>query len=135
MLRQEILLRKLWLKAWPGTASLIEPTNGSTPGFPDAFVSHKGLSGLIEFKVALPDHSVLLEASQRLWLLEREEDRPPVAIVALREDCFWTFSPWPQVTKGMPLQMDIPRDAIQLGWRGLTLPASLLEAAVVSWEE
>src|SRR3546814_9284520 len=98
-MRDEIILRRKWLDAWPGTYSLIEPSIGSTPGFPDCVAEYEGLLGLVEFKVE-KDGAIILEATQRLWLLDHIENNKRIALVALNSKGFFTVPAILVVKKG-----------------------------------
>lgn len=115
-MRDEIALRKNWLDAWPCPFTLIEPGIGSTPGCPDGHFSLAHRDGFIEFKVVKEGGTVLLEPSQRLWMLERSEVKPPLALVALHPGGWHCWSPWRQVVKGMPLSLPIPEWAASGDW-------------------
>jgi hypothetical protein len=104
MKRPELSLRSHWLKAWPGKASRIEPSIGSTPGFPDIWACHKGSAGLIEFKALDEEAHVTLEPSQRLWLIENIPHYDRVLIVTLSEQGCYLLPAPPLVHKGMPLR-------------------------------
>ena len=131
-MRPEIELRSSWLNIWPGEVSLIEPSKGSTPGFPDAFAASNGHAGLIEFKALDSDCHFLLEPSQRLWLLKNLPYYPRVAIVCLDREGFYTVPARAFTQKGMGLRHHGCYGR-QVKWTSSGLPSLALEAARLAW--
>ena len=91
MKREEIERRKKWLAYWEGAPpSRIEPSIGSTPGFPDCFLAWWGENGLVEFKALDGSGCFTFEPSQRLWMVENYEHCSiGIALCLLDHDGFW----------------------------------------------
>lgn len=102
-------------------ASRIEPSLGSTPGFPDIWASYKGVAGLVEFKALDEEAHFTLEPSQRLWLIENIPHYSRVLIVTLSDRGCYLLPASPLVRKGMPLRLPGIGPAF-LPWSALSLP-------------
>lgn len=131
-MRDEIALRKRWISAWPGSVSLIEPTIGSTPGFPDAFCMCRKEAGLVEFKVIDDDCVFELEPSQRLWLIENIPHYRRVIIVCMNEGGFYSVPAPLIVERGMPLRLKGCYGTM-IPWNAPSLPSYTLQSAREAW--
>jgi hypothetical protein len=121
-LRDEIVLRQKWLEDWPGHATLIEPTIGSTAGAPDASLVAKSFEpGWVEFKALDPDGLFKMEPSQRLWMRDFIRSSSRCAIVAMDNLGFFTIPIWEVLRLGYQPTYHAPSLPSIVGW--------------VTWEE
>src|SRR5688572_5144710 len=88
--REELKLRSLWLAEWPGHATLVEPSIGSTFGAPDAsLVAHNFAPGWVEFKAMDTDGWFKVRPDQRAWAREFVKFSPRIALVIMDDEGFY----------------------------------------------
>ena len=123
-MRDELLLRPKWLEKWPGFASLIEPSIGSTSGVPDVhLVADEFLPGWVEFKALEGEDSNLfkIRPEQKAWMRDYLPFDKRVAL-CLMDKKGWCLLP--------------VSDIVQASWqRQYVLDRSSLPSPFVPWED
>jgi len=112
--REELDLRKDWLRLWPGHATMVEPAKGSTFGTPDASLFHAEFSGWVEFKVAEASGDFKCRAPQLRWHRAFLEAGGSQALFAvLDREGFWLLPSYLVA----PKEPNLTRNVYKLGGR------------------